>query len=815
MKKHLLQWLALAIMGGVSEESFAQAKVQKTNSKPVYMHVMPWFDAPGTLGAGNWGWHWKMNTKNPNKIIDASTGKREIASHYYPQIGPYDSSDPFVIDYQLLLMKLAGVDGVLIDWYGTAGNVPDIPSLLSNSNAIINRTGQSGLNFGLVIEDRFSGGDVNIQRNSMKYIKDNYFTKSNYFKYGNDNANVVGIFGPIAIESPASWNTIFSGAGLADNEIEFLQLDGQSGDVGTHTDGQYAWPYQDAGRAHNVVTEGFYKNAKNLKTAMGIAYPGFHDYYVEGGAGGSYFYIPYNGTATLTQMFDLANQYKDDIDILQLSTWNDYGEGTIFEPTVEFGYSFLVKLQQYTGVSYNENDLKQVTRHYNLRKQYPNDQAIQSKLNQVYTYLANLQIAEASALMCTIDNASGCTVSPSVSIASSGSPAEGGATGSFMIKGLNLSGNITVPYTISGTASAADYKANPVLTGNVTLSAANSAITITITPVDDAIQESTETLILTLGTPAGYTITQGNAQLSMLDNEPVPCTAPIIAFTNMAPAIDQTIEALWDKAPAAAITKTSVGVMPAGFSASWKTMYDNTYLYLLVQVKDSKKFNDSGADWYQDDNIEIFFDGNNSKSNTYDGANDYQIAFRYNDAVVHAGSGNMNVSGITFAMQDKTDGYNLEARIPWSAIGTTAATGKSIGFEVAVDCDNDGNTRDAQVAAFSATGTAYQNPSVFGTVSLATCQDVTTDIIESGIIQLDPVLIPNPVKDGKAKITLPFTSKDSKVEIMDVFGTVVSRTTVPAAQHASDLNLSGLCKGVYILLVHLNDVITYQKFIIE
>ena len=47
------------------------------------------------------------------------TGRREIASHYYPLIGPYDSADPDVLEYHTLLMKVAGIDGVVADWYGS------------------------------------------------------------------------------------------------------------------------------------------------------------------------------------------------------------------------------------------------------------------------------------------------------------------------------------------------------------------------------------------------------------------------------------------------------------------------------------------------------------------------------------------------------------------------------------------------------------------------------------------------------------------------------------------------------------------------
>ena len=89
--------------------------VTKANSMKVYVHYMPWFETKATNG-GTWGVHWKMSKCNPDSV-DA-TGRRQIASHYYPLVGPYASSDPNLIEYHLLLMKYAGIDGILIDWYG-------------------------------------------------------------------------------------------------------------------------------------------------------------------------------------------------------------------------------------------------------------------------------------------------------------------------------------------------------------------------------------------------------------------------------------------------------------------------------------------------------------------------------------------------------------------------------------------------------------------------------------------------------------------------------------------------------------------------
>jgi len=85
-------------------------------SKVVMVYYMPWFRAKPF--SDNWGWHWTMDHFNPDTV--SVSGERQIASWYYPLIGPYDSSDPAVLEYHVLLMKLAGVDGVIVDWYGSS-----------------------------------------------------------------------------------------------------------------------------------------------------------------------------------------------------------------------------------------------------------------------------------------------------------------------------------------------------------------------------------------------------------------------------------------------------------------------------------------------------------------------------------------------------------------------------------------------------------------------------------------------------------------------------------------------------------------------
>src|SRR5205085_10864071 len=81
------------------------------------VHYMPVYQAKPYQGS--WGWHWTMNHYNPDTFD--GQGRRNIASHYYPLIGPYDSRDPDVVEYHVLLMKVAGIDGAIADWDGATG----------------------------------------------------------------------------------------------------------------------------------------------------------------------------------------------------------------------------------------------------------------------------------------------------------------------------------------------------------------------------------------------------------------------------------------------------------------------------------------------------------------------------------------------------------------------------------------------------------------------------------------------------------------------------------------------------------------------
>jgi len=392
---------------------FAPVAVTKTSGKKVFAHVMPWFETPATntVSPGQWGPHWTMGTQDPNTITN---GYQHIASHYYPLTGPYASSDTAIIDYQLLLMKLSGIDGILIDWYGSR-SANDYPMNERNTSAIVARTAKAGLSFALVYEDATLNGVANKiaqAQADMLYAQTNYFSRSNYEKVSN--APLLLDFGPNQITTSANWNTVFSVLSTKPTFISYMF----NTNAGSAANGQFGWVESSGTTRLNQ----FYSTATSFK--ISDVYPGFNSFYANGSSqfnGGPQWIISPNGIATLQGTLALALQQSNQY--IQLTTWNDYGEGTMMEPTdsttgftsmqsslpfpptVEpgFGYASLVNLQQYLGVSsLTQTDLEAVLKLYKLRKTYAADIAKLNILNQVYYYMVSLQMSKAKQLLATL-----------------------------------------------------------------------------------------------------------------------------------------------------------------------------------------------------------------------------------------------------------------------------------------------------------------------------------------------------------------------------------------------------------------------------
>ncbi|HTR40778.1 MAG TPA: glycoside hydrolase family 71/99-like protein [Pseudomonadales bacterium] len=396
--------------------------VTHAGTKPVMTHYMPWFESQAIYGS--WGWHWSMNHFNPNAY---NAGYREIASWYYPQVGPYDSSDPNVLECHVLLMKLAGIDGVIADWYGM-DNYNDYGLINQRTIDLFSELQKAGMQFCLCYEDatiqqEINGGFITAPnavahgQQTMLYVQTNYFALPGYLRL--NNLPVLLNFGPQYFTSSSQWTSIFSVLNST-NQPAFFTEDNRLYPVGQ---GAFDWPpmglssqgiLSDATLQNYLAT--FDQKGSVWPAYVSTAFPRFHDIYAQAGVGSSYGYLDDQNGKTLRET--LARAMTNASAVVQIATWNDFGEGTVIEPTVSgvagcalvdtnapttvYGYTDLGIIQdsrrQYLNSSfpYHTNDLALPLQLFSLRELFGNSNPIATaELNRVFSNIVSGNLSTA------------------------------------------------------------------------------------------------------------------------------------------------------------------------------------------------------------------------------------------------------------------------------------------------------------------------------------------------------------------------------------------------------------------------------------
>jgi hypothetical protein len=374
----------------------------------IMTHFMPWYVAPPI--SNDWGWHWTMNHFSTH--IPRSGEIRQIASHYYPLTGPYDSMDDDVLAYQVLLMKLGGIDGAIVDWYGSFDHAGYIDSH-ERTSALFEHLEAAGLQFAICYEDQtvghlISGGNILSEeaitraQEDMLIIQDLWLQDSTYLRL--DGQPVLLNFGPQYFRTNSEWLEIFS---VFNVPPKFFTLDGRIGHAAV---GAFNWPPMHesyGGELSRSVLErqlaDFYFRASYWDHFVASAYPGFHDIYEQAGVRESYGFLDASEGETFA--FTLEQAFSHNPDVIQLVTWNDYGEGTIIEPTVEFGYRYLEMVQDARrswidpDFPFNADDLRIPLQIFELRQSYAANREVLELLDTAYDLALHGDTQTASALL--------------------------------------------------------------------------------------------------------------------------------------------------------------------------------------------------------------------------------------------------------------------------------------------------------------------------------------------------------------------------------------------------------------------------------
>lgn len=390
--------IALAFSSSADEPT-SQNAAPKNGSEQrasplVLAHYMPWYTItkppkakPKSLATNHplapirWGWHWTMDHFDPNQQVN---GQRQIASHFYPTIGPYDSGDPDVLEYHLLLMKLSGIDGVIVDWYGLS-DFRDYKALHENTKRLVDHAGRLNMKFAICYEDQTipaliearrieKSGAVGHAVKELNWLGNQWFVLPDYVRL--QDKPVLLSFGHAGLSND-QWSQALT---QIERPVQyFAEHFRRPGGTGA-----FDWPVPQQGIK---ASERFYEDAKRWPNFIPVAYPRFIDIYAQAKLHDGYGTVPDQKGKTFRDTFRRA--LESDAPIIQLATWNDWGEGTQLEPSVEFGTRDLRWIQQQLHRSFDArfqpkpDDLKLPLSIYRKRKQNADQERLDSIVDRI------------------------------------------------------------------------------------------------------------------------------------------------------------------------------------------------------------------------------------------------------------------------------------------------------------------------------------------------------------------------------------------------------------------------------------------------
>jgi len=189
-----------------------------------------------------------------------------------------------------------------------------------------------------------------------------------------------------------------------------------------------------------------------------------------------------------------------------------------------------------------------------------------------------------------------------------------------------------------------------------------------------------------------------------------------VGYALDAPVIDGQVDGIW----AIASTQSFVPLEdPADGSGTWQVLYDEENLYVILDVTDDVLQNDSDSAW-QDDSVEVYFDGGNTKLDTPLSGDDHQYTFGWTADDIQGTNITGYTDGIEHAQVTTDTGWRIEIKMPWLSIQDAAPlAGDLIGIDCYYNDDDDGgDSREGKMLSIS-TVEGWNDASQWGTGILA------------------------------------------------------------------------------------------------
>ncbi|MBN1599239.1 MAG: hypothetical protein JW894_13175, partial [Bacteroidales bacterium] len=237
----------------------------------------------------------------------------------------------------------------------------------------------------------------------------------------------------------------------------------------------------------------------------------------------------------------------------------------------------------------------------------------------------------------------------------------------------------------------------------------------------------------------GATPSEGRCQLAWSDTTDTGWNVPSVFGTlilkadgdvTLLPTIDgDASDDAWAMAPAYDITNVIADDFiddAADLSGTFKVIWTSEDIYVLCEVQDDSLYS-LATNAYENDNIGIFFDLLNKKTNSYVDTTQFYYEKNWWDGPDPIGARFGNAWATPpyneFATTvDTGTSYLIEISLSWDRFGVDPMVGHQIGFDVKLsDNDGDGATPSegrCQLAWSDTTDTGWNVPGVFGTLVL-------------------------------------------------------------------------------------------------
>jgi hypothetical protein len=199
-----------------------------------------------------------------------------------------------------------------------------------------------------------------------------------------------------------------------------------------------------------------------------------------------------------------------------------------------------------------------------------------------------------------------------------------------------------------------------------------------------------------------------------------------IPFLESHPIIDGIADETYG--PEEEIAEIDFGFMPPDdfydLSSYLRAGWIEDSIYLFIEIMDNIFDTDDLSITYNNDGIELYFDGDNSKTESnFDGINDLSIRIEGNDE----GSSNIDYVGpypfekasvrYKILLKDEEDGYVIEAAFNTMAMGMVEDDNGYFGFDVQIN-DADGDSRESIIRWHSDNDHTWHWAHLFGNATL-------------------------------------------------------------------------------------------------